>query len=1695
MADLPDWLAGPADTAEAEPVFPSAVSPPSPPKVLPDWLQDDGSQALKTSLKYGAQIAPEQAAKVLNLKDSNPQLPTQFISRNADALQKQQTVQAVDPIQFQKDNPKVAGWLGEDPHHAALAGEDIPILGFLERQFGYLSQQAERGGFDVERSYLGMKAYLGLSGPEDERRRELIDKRLQVDLTKPPSGPITKLFGGMVESGPQLAGITGLTALAGTIGGPVAAGVATAGAFGAMETGNAYLDYRNRKDADGNPISDSEAKGWAAVSGVLNGAASLIPMHKLMDKIPGLRMLGKEGINSILESPTARSAFKEYIKQIGESGVTMGGFSGFGTLVHLAAGEMASMPKDATPSTILSRIFSKENLKAAGESTASGATLGMTLGGTLGAFDLYQRYGKVKEAINTQSSWQNVGTALQSMKMQEMAPQQVEHVIDRLAPDQHVYLPLDAWQTYWQGQKADPREVFKRIAGKADSYDDALRTGADLQIPASKYATTIAASDHGEFFNQHLRSEPLALNADEAQKAIKLEIVEADQKARENINQAISPQPEAPATPKEEVSMAFTKDPAERATLQAEYQQSARPLFEKLETVGMSNEQWSRYQRAIAEAGGTARKELQDDLIRKKERLYGKEREGLKEQFTQELNSDPRYRAASILRDGKMPDGSELPMQFESFPGDKFKLNTKAIQELKPGEPVAKIFQGMTHPNGVSPDLAAELLGFHSGDELIQKLTMLPDKESETNRMADEEMSRRHGDMTNPAVLGDIAMRAVHNQDRSKVLRMELEHLASNDFAAFKGLVRTIGRRIPTIQEVRDQAEDMIGSKTTAETMPSLYQRAESVASREAQEHFLRGDFEKAFEAKKQELLNHELYRAAQNERERTAKDMSYVQKFESDSVRARIGKAGSDYLEQIDALRERFDFGKASLKELGKRASLRDFVESQRQQGYEPDIPAELINEAYKTSWRQMTNNDLHSVIDSMRTIDHLSGLKDKLLASQAGRDYTQVKGDVTGSIQKNFDLEPADLEKKIDLHPDWKDKVGKNAASFGAWRTKMEFMFRFLDGGQYHGPAWETFFKPMNDAEDFKTARMRVSADQINEIFKDYSKSERAKFYSRLTHIPEIGMDMNKMDMLMTVLHWGNEGNRAELLRGYKWNESQVRAIWKNLEPRDFQTVQKIWDHINSYWPEISKQERELNGLTPEKIQSSPFDVTLKDGSAVHLEGGYFPLVYDKNISWRTAALGQDEMVKDLFATQGGRAATKRGWTNERVGGGGQAPSLNMSTWINHVSDVIHDLAYRKPVIDAYKLINDDDIRSHIEASAGKELYKQLNPWLKRIAGDRPWNPLGPLSALTSVRSNMTIAELGLKFTSAAIHSTSFLTASRELGPKYSLLGLKNSTDIRSAWDFVKEKSEFMRSRPDNFDRDVRATGRDLNIAGVSDSWLNELKQYSPIKRSAFWALMRGFDMGVAIPTWQGAYQRAMDGLVKNIEAGHEPDAIDYADQLVRDTKGSGAAKDLAPIQSAGGELGKLFTMFYTQLNVIDNQFMMASREQRAGFKTLPQTLATAGMVWFLQAPMVELLRGKTPGDDEGWGKWFAKAELLYPANMIPGLREAVSYWQRGDLEASPVFEAIKTMLKTAKNVGQITPGLKELAGEKDEWSDKDYSDALTSVGYSAGIPTRQAIRTTQYLYDWMTGAEQPENPMEGIWRLAVGRKAREK
>jgi hypothetical protein len=289
--------------------------------------------------------------------------------------------------------------------------------------------------------------------------------------------------------------------------------------------------------------------------------------------------------------------------------------------------------------------------------------------------------------------------------------------------------------------------------------------------------------------------------------------------------------------------------------------------------------------------------------------------------------------------------------------------------------------------------------------------------------------------------------------------------------------------------------------------------------------------------------------------------------------------------------------------------------------------------------------------------------------------------------------------------------------------------------------------------------------------------------------------------------------------------------------------------------------------------------------------------------------------------------------------------------------------------------------------------------------------------------------------------------------LGAKYAAIGLAefHGNPLKSAEKakFVFSKSEMMQNRAKGFDRDLREATKGLSLG---DAFTRN------VQRCAFSAI-GWMQLGVDMPTWLGAYRK---GLAEHM--GNEEKAVAYADSVVRMTQSSGSVKDLSRVQR-GSELYRLMTMFYSAFNAL---YQMAWRAKRLthSAKDIPFLAGQALMIWFLPSVLGELVAGRGPDDDEEWEKWMAKTIMMYPAQMIIGLRDLVNGLGPWGYQGTPAETAVAALLKFAKQV------VKLLDAEEEVEPERLVKAGVEATGYFFGLPLKQPIITIGNIYDYMTG-----------------------
>jgi len=702
------------------------------------------------------------------------------------------------------------------------------------------------------------------------------------------------------------------------------------------------------------------------------------------------------------------------------------------------------------------------------------------------------------------------------------------------------------------------------------------------------------------------------------------------------------------------------------------------------------------------------------------------------------------------------------------------------------------------------------------------------------------------------------------------------------------------------------------------------------------------------------------------------------------------------------------------------------------------------MLQSSEKTHYKDMTYPELKQLYDTIRNIEHLARFKQKMLDDRAQMDFEQT---VEEMIQVAIEEHKAWKVDSADFTGSRLNAAMEAGANFLASHDKIEFVVEAMDGGETNGIWWNTIFRPMAEAEDAEMIMQEIYINKLNAIMiKHYTKKERRDWNKKVS--TRLGK-FNKKNILAIALNWGNAYNQEALLRGFRkkkgWTFTDadiINMLDTHMEARDWEMVQEVWLTINELWPAASALQKELTGLVPEKVQGTPFET--KFGT---MPGGYYPIKFDHRKSSK-------QKERDLFEVKSpAKAATKKDHLKERSDTGGHMIRLDLEVLSEHIHEVIHDITHRKAVIQVNKIIMNEDIREAIQGVLGVEVYDAIKPWISDIA--RPeQNYFGWLeTAANWTRHSATIVAMGFKVTTGMVQFLGWSQSHTKLGRKWANKGLKSfySNPLVNRQEILK-KSVFMRNRTKTLDRDVkdsvnRITGKDGRMKAI---------------QGKYFILIGFMDMTVSLPTWQGAYEKAIhDGL-------SEKDAIALGDSAVRMSQGSGSMKDLSRIQR-GTPLGKLFTMFFSYFNVyyaMSNRTVQLRKEGKINsFQAFMQFV----YITIIPAVLSELMLGRGPDedDDESWAAWTAETIGTYPFLGFVGLRDvanAMTHPQWGT--ALPYTDVIDAII----NASWATTDL----FTEDEFNEVDIKNIMLGISYALKLPGRQATNIYEHLYEVLSEGE---------------------
>ena len=1062
----------------------------------------------------------------------------------------------------------------------------------------------------------------------------------------------------------------------------------------------------------------------------------------------------------------------------------------------------------------------------------------------------------------------------------------------------------------------------------------------------------------------------------------------------------------------------------------------------------LTDAEWAEYQSlgadATREAESTLDRRSLNDMrygrnalgkeLKKRQREVAALRKLMRQEVAADVAAEPVYRAIEFMRKGTLNG--------EAVEGPT-KLNSDALTEDQRTR-----LRGMTAKDGLDPANVAELFGFSSADHFIQTLTLTPKLSEAIEIETEQRLLERYGDITSDKAMQDAAVSAVHNDVRGRFIATQMRAVAQT-----KGNTRALAAA------AKRMAEDVVSRLKVRHVRPAQFEAAERRAEKAAREAIAANDTAKAGVETRNQLVNFYGAKVAQNTLDEIRKALTYLRKFENAGTRKNIDV---DYIEQIDALLERFDLRVSTTgKQIERRRSLVQWVERMRDNGFEPVISEDLLDEARRTSYKELTVEEMRGLVDAVRNIEHLGRLKKTLLTAKKNRDFAAAVDEVATTVEEN-------AYRTVDIplgSRTWLERVKEGFADFFAAHKKIANMTHIMDGNKYGGNVWEYFMRPLNEAGDREASMTQDAMKKLHDIFSILKGDN----LTSKTFEPAIGRSISLQDRLAVALNWGNESNRQRIIDGDRWTEAQVQAILAPLTEKHAKFVQDIWDYFDSFWPEIAAKERRVTGVTPEKVEAIPFDL-----NGYPMRGGYYRIKYDPARNSKAEGDTAAEVLAQMQRGAHTSATTRRGHTKARAENVDRPLRKDLGVIFQHVNEVIHDLTHHEALIDVNRMLRAGPVDAAIRSGYGPETLRWMRKAFEDIAmGDIPAQNAVEAS-INYLRTGATVAGLGLNLWTSLLQPIGLTQSMSRIGTKWVGRGIaelfKDPAKMNAKLDWIYENSSFMQQRANTMQREINEIRNQITDKSPLRKTIERAvpgDMIDAVTGSYFYFIAKA-QLIADVPTWLGQYEKSMAG-------GEEHDrAVMLANQAVIDSQGGGQIKDLAGVQR-GGVWQKLFTNFYSYFSATFN--LMADRTaelRRVGASDLPYFAIDFALLSIVPATLTSLLhyalKGGSGDDDDLWSL-VAKDNLSYMTGTMIGLREIGAIGlDRADYTGPAGARIFSEMTKFGKQVKQ---------GEVDEALLRAGNNLLgILLHYPAGQVDRTVRGTTAYL----NGEAGPQAPLVG-------------
>lgn len=1135
-------------------------------------------------------------------------------------------------------------------------------------------------------------------------------------------------------------------------------------------------------------------------------------------------------------------------------------------------------------------------------------------------------------------------------------------------------------------------------------------------------------------------------------------------------------------------------------------------MFKTAEEGGMTVPEWNAYQDTNSEATADAQEQLnaralrdmkwlrnyRSKVIKNIQKEAATVRAETRKQIAAQVEAQPVYKAMQWLKRGEMtgPDGENIKVTA----GNKLQISEVralypegALVEPPNWKELGYGKYGMLAEEGLNPELAAEMFGYPSGDQLIHELLNAAPINEVIDQQTDQTMLEQHGDLTDIDAIEKAADEAVHNKLRAKSLATEL-HFLNKKLGSVQILMKA----------AKAYAQEIIGRKQIDDVKPNAFVAAESRAAKAAEKALKSGDTEQAIVHKRAQVLNNAAATEAMAVNREIDKTLQFFRKVagtSKDSAKSR----DYDMVQAAKAILAEYGIGTK-----GKQAN--EYLKNV--EAGDPAMYTVLRDRvdaavAGATDYRSMTVNDMRTLKDEIDSLWFLAKRSRQMEVDGDLLDRQEVQDDLYKRMEEIGipDRIPGEGHAVTPA-----EKALSQLQSLGAAMRRMESWVGSKDGSNEMGPFRQYIWTPVKEAAD----RYRMDKVDYLKQYRDLLKGVAPTLKPVKINAPELGYvfgyargGMGKVELLHAILHTGNESNLRKLLLGRNWgseneNGSLNTDKWDtfvnrmikegHLNKADFDFAQGVWDLLDKMKPLAQKTHRDVFGHYFEEVTANGFKNQF--GS---YRGGYVPAMADPNISadakMRDLANQENETLAFAFPT------TSKGFTKSRVEYN-RPLMLDLRTLASHIDKVLLFSHLEQPVRDISKVMTSSQVSTALNRIDPAAYDGLLTPWLNRAAKQVVETTIpgsnGLMRFFSVAKSRAGMAAMFGNVANAAQQITGLSLAAVKVKPSHLLAAsaqvILNPRDSAAT---VAAISPYMASRMQN---EVEQMTGAINDILLNPSTYESAKNWTA--RHAYF-LQSAVDNVVGPIVWLGAYNQALE----TAPAGMTDEQMkNYArrlgDSVVRETQGSTLPEDVSRLET-GNAVVRMFTQFtgYFNMNanLLGTEFSKITRDMGLkkgagrGLYVLTAGLLVPAIVGEL---IMQGFRGG-PGDDDKDGEYlddwmadlFGWAPLRYVTAMVPVVGTTINAFAN-HFNDKPYDDKISTAPAISMIESAITaPFTLYESIVNDKKPSAAVRDVATLISMTVGVPANAIARPLGYLADVNANKVEPTSAADAVRGTITG------